>query len=69
MTSRFTALLCVALLALAVMAVPAMAAPGGAPAAHGASGADFGHAVSEMAQHHPGALAEHVSGGKAGGGM
>jgi hypothetical protein len=69
MTSKFIVLLCVALLALAVMAVPAMAAAGGAPAAHGASGAEFGKAVSDLAQHHPGALAEHTSGGKAGGGM
>ena len=47
---------------LAIMAVPALAAPGGTPAAHGLSGAEFGAAVSELAQSAPGAVAAHVSG-------
>jgi hypothetical protein len=55
-------------LVLAVMVSSiAMAAPGGAPAAHGVSGRDFGAAVSGLAQSAPGALAEHTSGGMAGG--
>ncbi len=40
---------------------------GGAPGAHGLSGSEFGRAVSAAAQSEPGALAEHTSGGKAGG--
>jgi hypothetical protein len=62
MKKRMSILLSMAVLALAVMAVPAVAAPGGAPAAHGLSGADFGKAVSGLAQSAPGAVADHVSG-------
>ncbi len=40
---------------------------GGMPAAHGVDGKTFGAAVSDLAQSEPGAVAEHVSGGKAGG--
>jgi hypothetical protein len=48
----------------------ALAAPGGTPGAHGASGKDFGAAVSGLAQSGPGAIADHVSNsGGNGGGM
>ena len=49
----------VALVAMGV--APAFAAPGGAPAAHGLTGAEFGAAVSAMARSAPGAVAAHVS--------
>ena len=39
----------------------------GMPAAHGVDGKTFGWVVSSLAKSSPGALAEHVSGGKAGG--
>ncbi|MGC9346551.1 MAG: hypothetical protein ACP5JG_00310 [Anaerolineae bacterium] len=42
-----------------------LAAPGGMPAAHGASGAEWGEAVSAAAQ--MGGLGEHASGGNGGG--
>jgi hypothetical protein len=62
MKKRLTLLLSASALAVAVIAGPAMAAPGGAPAAHGLSGSDFGKAVSTLAQSEPGAVAAHVSG-------
>jgi hypothetical protein len=62
MKKRLTLLLSASALAVAVIAGPAMAAPGGAPAAHGLSGHDFGKAVSGLAQSYPGAVADHVSG-------
>jgi hypothetical protein len=54
-------------LVMAVMVANVAFASGGAPAAHGASGREFGAAVSALAQSAPGALAEHTSGGAAGG--
>ena len=54
-------------LVMAVMIANVAFAAGGAPAAHGVNGRDFGAAVSGMAQSAPGAVAAHVSGGAAGG--
>ena len=62
MKTRIITLVSVAVLAFALMAAPALAAAGGAPAAHGVSGADFGKAVSGLAATGPGAVAAHVSG-------
>jgi hypothetical protein len=62
MKKRLTMLLSASALAVAVIAGPAMAAPGGAPAAHGATGPEFGKAVSALATTDPAALAAHVSG-------
>jgi hypothetical protein len=62
MKKRSAAFLSTALLAVAILAPAALAAPGGAPAAHGASGKDFGKAVSGLAKMDPMALAAHVSG-------
>jgi hypothetical protein len=42
----------------------AMAAPGGTPAVHGVSGAEWGAAVSGLAQSAPGALADHIQAAK-----
>ena len=54
-------------LVMAVMVANVAFAAGGAPAAHGVSGSEFGALVSATAQSAPGALAEHTSGGAAGG--
>jgi len=54
-------------LVMAVMIANVAFASSGAPAAHGATGREFGAAVSAFAQSAPGALAEHTSGGAAGG--
>ena len=50
-------------LVMAVMVANVAFAAGGAPAAHGVSGSEFGALVSATAQSAPGALAEHTSGG------
>ena len=60
--NRTLVLMSVVAVVMAVVAVPVLAVPGGAPAAHGLSGADFGAAVSSLAQSAPGAVAAHVSG-------
>jgi hypothetical protein len=62
MKKRLTLLLSASALAIAVVAGPAAAAPGGAPAAHGVTGPEFGKAVSGLATLDPAALAAHVSG-------
>jgi hypothetical protein len=62
MKKRLTLLLSASALAVAVIAGPAMAAPGGAPAAHGLTGPEFGKAVSALATTDPATLAAHVSG-------
>jgi hypothetical protein len=53
--------------ALLVMAVVGSAFAEGAPQKHGVDGKTFGAAVSGLAQSGPGAVADHVSGGKSGG--
>lgn len=60
-----TVALSIAIALSAAVAGPAWAEQGGAPAAHGVSGSDWGGAVSSTAQ--SGGLGTHASGGKGGG--
>jgi hypothetical protein len=66
MKKLFIAVILSVLVASALSSV-AFAAQGGMPAAHGVDGRTFGAVVSGLAQSDPGALAAHVSGGRAGG--
>ena len=59
---KFSICVLALVIALAIGIPAAFAEKGGMPAAHGLPGAEFGAAVSELAQSGPGAVAEHVSG-------